>query len=615
MYIGKFRITNFKSYRDSGEVEFKPGFNIVTGQNSAGKTALLEALTLQFVPKPHRSVSTMPTPGTLPDVNSTVRVTFVLSGEELLRSVRIMRSDQLFPAPSYSETNESMNRHLEELVRRPELHFSMRLERGKNEQWIVDDPIFMGIYRPEVRPTNPGPLNFVVSSYDDRLVTFGAGQFGTPDVRTALASFFRSMIYRFRAERFNVGQCPFGDSAILAPDASNLPEVLNALNSNPARFNRLNAVVTEILPQVRQVSVRPAGSDVQIQIWSHDSTTERSDLAIPLNECGSGIGQVLAILYVVMTSDHPQPIIVDEPQNFLHPGAVRKLIEVLKKYPQHQYIFATHSPAVITASDPSTFTMVRAIAGESVLEIMDPSNAKHLQSCLSEIGARLSDVFGADNILWAEGQTEEACFPLVLQKIANRSLMGTAIVGIRQTGDLQGRDKKKVLEMYRRLSEARTLLPQAVAFVFDEECLTKEQKDDLTRMDPARVRFLPRRMYENYLLVPAAVAAVMNGIEGFRAPAISEDEVRQFFDRKCLERAPGGRQLRYFCKGTVDVPTDWARRIDAAGLLAAAFDEFSETRVSYEKTTHSVAITEWMIENSSAELQELTAFLVQLLPQ
>jgi len=284
----------------------------------------------------------------------------------------------------------------------------------------------------------------------------------------------------------------------------------------------------------------------------------------------------------------------------------------LKQYPQHQYIFATHSPAVITASDPATFTMVRAVDGESTLEVMNPSNAKHLQSYLSEIGARLSDVFGADNILWVEGQTEEDCFPLILKRMQRRSLLGIAIVGIRQTGDLQGRDKRKVLEMYLRLSEARTLLPPAIAFVFDQECLTQVQRDDLTRMDPARVRFLPRRMYENYLLVPAAVATVMNGITSFRDRPISEDEVREFFERKLLERIEGGRQLRYFCRGTVDIPADWQCQIDAAALLSDAFQELSETRVSYEKVTHSVAITEWLIEQQPAELQEIAAFLGRL---
>ena len=66
MYISKFRVRNDKSDRDSGEVEFKPGFNILTGQNSAGKTALLEALTFQFTPRPHVGPSTVPTPGIAP---------------------------------------------------------------------------------------------------------------------------------------------------------------------------------------------------------------------------------------------------------------------------------------------------------------------------------------------------------------------------------------------------------------------------------------------------------------------------------------------------------------------------------------------------------------------
>src|ERR1700704_2819965 len=87
--------------------------------------------------------------------------------------------------------------------------------------------------------------------------------------------------------------------------------------------------------------------------------------------------------------------------------------------------------------------------------------------------------------------------------------------------------------------------PDGPNLAFDEECLTRVQKDDLTRMDPGRVRFLPRRMYENYLLDPAAGAAVMNGIAGFRDQPVSEDEVRQLFEKKREQRKEGGQQLRY----------------------------------------------------------------------
>jgi recombinational DNA repair ATPase RecF len=84
MHISKFQVLNFKSYRDSNEIELKPGFNIITGQNSAGKTALLEAMTLRYTASPHRSLRTVPAPGSTPPQESSVRVTLSLTSGELL---------------------------------------------------------------------------------------------------------------------------------------------------------------------------------------------------------------------------------------------------------------------------------------------------------------------------------------------------------------------------------------------------------------------------------------------------------------------------------------------------------------------------------------------------
>jgi predicted ATPase len=200
------------------------------------------------------------------------------------------------------------------------------------------------------------------------------------DVSIWLANQLRTKIYRFSAERFNVGQCPFGHNPVLAPNAQNLPEVLNVLQANTKRFLQLNELLRGVLPQVQHVSVRalPNGQ-VQVIVWPHDPNTTREDLAVPLNQCGSGVGQVLAILYVVMTADYPRVIIVDEPQSFLHPGAVRKLVEVLSRYPQHQYILASHSPTVIMASDPATLTVMRIDGFETSFQNIDPTDSKELQ--------------------------------------------------------------------------------------------------------------------------------------------------------------------------------------------------------------------------------------------
>jgi predicted ATPase len=629
MYISRFQVWNYKSFLDSNEVEFKRGFNIITGQNSAGKTALLEALAMSFEPVPHLNEITVPFRGAPPSPNSRARISLAISGVELVDLVRSDPGAYVFPRPrlnppepialGFNGDQYTMDGVLQRVADLPELTVSVVLEKSVSgpHTWTTEGMIFAGLYVMDRHPQNDQVLATPVGvDSNGRLCTRGGPQYipRNQDIRIWLAMQLTHRIYRFWAERFAIGESAFGASPVLAPNARNLPEVLNVLDGNTARFQRLNELVREVLPQVRHISVRPIGSNqVQIIVWPLNYATEKDYLAIPLNQCGSGVAQVLAILYVVLVSEHSQTIIVDEPQSFLHPGAVRKLIEVLKRFPKHQYIFATHSPTVITASDPATIAMVHTEGGSSLRSI-NPTDSKDLQGYLSEIGARLSDVFGADSILWVEGQTEEECFPLILRKIAHRSLMGIAIVGIRETSALQNRDKKKVFEMYRKLSQARTLLPPAIGFVLDEECLTDQQKDDLRRMDPGHVHFLPRRMYENYLLHPAAVASVMNGIDGFRQTPVTEDEVRQFFNTKRDERDQGAQQLCYFCRGAVHVPADWECRIDAAGLLTDAFQQLSETRVSYEKTTHSVAITEWLIENQPAELQEITAFVAQLLP-
>lgn len=48
MFIKKLQVFNYKSYLDSGLMEFSPGINIIVGRNNAGKTSLLEVLTLDF---------------------------------------------------------------------------------------------------------------------------------------------------------------------------------------------------------------------------------------------------------------------------------------------------------------------------------------------------------------------------------------------------------------------------------------------------------------------------------------------------------------------------------------------------------------------------------------
>lgn len=617
MYITRFRVGNYKSFVDSSDLDLGPGFNVICGQNNAGKTSLIEALDPNINPSPHRSLSTVPTPRTQPELNSWVQISYSLEHADLLEILREQGRQQYilpWPAPGgpFSESNQSqaeIKRLVERVLSQEQFVFRLLREFGPSTSaWKPQALPSFGSY-----PVQQNSFVHFIFNTDGSLSDFGAlNQQVQTDIGLQLTGAFQTRVYRFNAERLNVGVCNFGTNSRLAQNASNLAEVLNILQGNTPKFRYFNSLVHEVFPQIHQVSVTPPAhvqGQVEIRVWTLDPTLhDRVDLAMPLAQSGTGIGQVLAILYVAFFSTSPQVLIIDEPQSFLHPGAIRKLVQVLKVQSKHQFIVATHSPTVISAAEPTTITICRLADGVSKLERVDPKDANDLQSYLVEVGARLSDVFGADNILWVEGRTEERCFPMVLERIGQKRLRGTAILAVSNTGDLQTRDAVRVFEMYNRLSQTNSLLPPAVGFIFDSECRSSTDKDELRRRSRDLLEFLPRRMYENYLLHPTAIAAVANGITGFRDPAVTEDEVAALL-------AEMERRSLYMCPSTAEIAKHrWNASTDAALVLQEIFNKLSETRVAFDKADHAVRLTEWLIANAPEELREVSDLILSCLP-
>jgi hypothetical protein len=612
MRIEKFQIRNYKGFLDPTELTFSHGFNIVIGKNNAGKTALLEGLGLQFVGKPHRSSLSAPERTTPLNPLSSVEIEFALSGQEF-RTI-LLTNVQSFFLPVPRDATEAGETLLNSLFSRPELRIRVGIDAQSGNLGplrLAQFPTF-GLYESPGPPNGKQFYRFQASSDKSRFSFVDQqGQPGENDVGLQVAHILRSQIYCFRAERLNVGVCNFGWSPLLHPDARNLPEVLNVLQSrNSPRFERFISFVNEVFPSILRVSVRPKQERenlIEIVVWTEDPKSERDDLAIELSDSGTGIGQVLAILYVVLNSDFPRTIIIDEPNSFLHPGAARKLTEILKRFPQHQYIISTHSPEIIRAADPDTVLLLRWEKPVSVIETVNIEKARDAQRCLLEVGARLSDVFGADQILWVEGPTEEACFPLILNKLAaDVSLPSTSIVALRNTGDLEGKHAEAIVDIYTRLSKGNALIPQTVGFLLDLEKRTEKQKEDLSRRCGGLVQFLPRRTFENYLIHPATLKAVLDRLPTFQAGPVSEEQIRAWFAENGGKFIDGGTPPL-----KVDIADDdWLRAVHGAKLLEALFAELSGEKEEYRKTIHSVQLVEWLLQNDPNHLMALARFLV-----
>lgn len=602
MKLTSFQLKNYKPFNDSGQLHLGDGFNVVVGRNSSGKSALLQGISLRFGNTPHLSMRTKPTAQSAVPQRSEALFTIACTGTEL-RNLLFSRGERFYVPIKTGESNDpkSLSQVLGGLFGSDQMEFRVR-RFGNGDIEVSSYPSFGSF---------PTQVNFVVEVNSDQTEFIFSGSTSGEDrqreVGALVGRHFITHLYFFHAERLSIGESPFGHNTVLSPDARNLPEVLGVLQSNTGRMNRFNKYVSEVFPTIQRVTVRPTPNNTwQIAVWMVDPFTERDDLAVSLTDCGTGVGQVLAILYVALTSSPPfaRTIVIDEPNSFLHPGAAKKLLEILRAFPHLQFIISTHSPEIIRAANPNTLSRVSWFDGMSTVEQVAVDKIDSLEQVLRDVGASLSDVFGADRILWVEGPTEEICFPLIISELLERSLVGVAIAAVRDTGRLtnQRPPADLVWQIYERISEAGALMPPALAFFFDREGRSEKETEDIVRRSKGRVRFLPRRMYENYLLHASAITATLGKKMKVDLESLAL-RVGSWLDERAAVFLPSemrGVKLRSLA---------WLREIDGASLLQRLFSDLSDGRYEFDKKRDSYELTQWLISNEPDELAELAAHI------
>lgn len=606
MYFNDFRILNYKSYRDSGVIALAPAFNVFVGRNNGGKTALLEALSLTtFSDKPHRH-SGIPR-GQPVNPLSIVEYTVTLSPLDLRRAI-FNGGSVWFPITEADSRGDKGVRSFSEFMERDR---TFRIRHTANEGMVSLVYPSHGMFQAEQANFS---TQFRVNAERSDIAPHQTAGTGNDNVFSVVATFVVSSIYSFRAERFSLASHPYGDNSVLAPGAQNLPEVLNVLQGEGFLFARFNNFLRQIFPTIREVSVRPWQGQFAIMVWNSEAPPDRSDLAVELSESGTGIGQVLAMLYILVTSGSPRTIIIDEPNTFLHPGAVRKLLEVMRSNPvQHQFVVTTHSPDFIRISEAETVYLIGWGEEQSSIKAISPGNVSSLTNALLEIGARLSDFFGADNVLWVEGPTEEECFPKIIQKIVGRSMKGLSVIAVRATGDFDSRRASAVAiwDIYKRLSSAGPLMPATLAICLDREGRSETDIERAIILSGRLIKFLPRRCYENYLIHPRAISSVLNGLPTFMEDPISPEKVGDWLKANGCDREYDTGDSWGGDLGDLD----WLKRIRGARLLHNLFSALSGAREEYRKVEHGSMLTDWICAHDHMHFGELEGFLAGLISE
>ncbi len=647
MHISNLKVQNYKCFLEPEELLFGKGINIIVGPNNVGKTALLEVLNLNFQNTPHINAS-----GENVNKTSSVEVTLCMGKNELKDIIRQTKYRIEIPFPENIakdyKPNEGikipLTKHFEEwLDCEEEIYIKIKIESGqvqKNKRLMFD------LYNPPqseksktfavtVRWQNSGSFTSTIGHRGNRLNSKDSDSEGE-DLNEYIINILRNKIYFASATRLSKDRDKLAPKPAWQKDGANLTQILASMQNNLDRteFELFNQIANYLFPQIKRVSVETLdNNELQIQLWTITDNTKLKHCALPISKCGTGFATTLPLITFMVTEDE-KFLLIDEPQAFLHPGAMRKLVEKLNLYPQHQYFIATHSPTVINAAKSPTIVQLKQEDGQTIGESLSKDSFHDLREALESIGAKLSDVFGADNVLWVEGQTEEKCFPEIVEKICGLSLANTKILPLKATGDLGKDNVEQVLYIYKQVSGGYTLCPRSLGILIDSENTTEKAKEDLRRSGNAQglpIKFLKRRLFENYLLHPKAIATVANSYNNKKESG--EEEIRKSItDDDVNQRLEQMRNNKDCIKNlATDLPTDlknrltkkdqelsyeeWLKYVHGKEVLKAIFKGLCGNGFDYRETVHSYQLTKWIIDNDPEKLEGIAKGLEYFLKE
>lgn len=296
MQIKNIDIENYRSFFNQTRIPLDPGMNLILGENNSGKSTILDVFSIQDIQyTPHLSLETKKHPADTVTSNSSFVLDFILQKEELWRH---LGDEAIIPLINNYDLLGNLPHYLEKL---PEFNFSITRQLDPSNQFTLG---FHNTIRGQATLVSessiPAYRCLKGKLFDGSIIQYNNIRHSTlPQCLN-----FLSKIYRFRAERINIHTFGFGTDTKLNADAGNLPQCLNSLQSNnPDLFNEYNEYISSIFPSVYRVQVAPAiNNQLEIRIWLAPPESRRTDISISLSQCGTGIGQVLAILYVAMSA-------------------------------------------------------------------------------------------------------------------------------------------------------------------------------------------------------------------------------------------------------------------------------------------------------------------------
>lgn len=193
-----------------------------------------------------------------------------------------------------------------------------------------------------------------------------------------------------------------------------IESIQNKINDQVEEFKSdgtLNSTLSDHNPEINNVRILPEKIDIRKALITEIEVRDvRTEEWIPLSERGSGVGNqfILSLMrtYAEMNLEGDFMVLFEEPENSLHPTAVREMCGVFDKLARDgtQTILSTHSQSLINIVDDGNIILTEKDQnGDTSYEVLTDNR----YTAIEEIGARPSDILQSDFVLYVEGPTDQ----------------------------------------------------------------------------------------------------------------------------------------------------------------------------------------------------------------
>ncbi len=205
----------------------------------------------------------------------------------------------------------------------------------------------------------------------------------------------RAPRYRLNPDLLRTPSVPTPD-AVLSATGDNLAAVLDRLITGPDRsaIARLEQALHEAIPTLRGIALRTIDGKTGAKALEFvlSTGTKGPPVTIPCAHASDGAMLFTAFLALAF-SDEPGLILIEEPENGLHPSRLQEVVDMLRKISEgalgnqpRQVIITTHSPLLLNYTRPEEVRIVRRDL-ETGTSVTPMSEVPDVQELLEEFGA------------------------------------------------------------------------------------------------------------------------------------------------------------------------------------------------------------------------------------